>query len=198
MTKTPIRRLAPVLALAAIGLGFGAASAAPPLADDDDPPKPAEVDPEEAKSIWDYLSKRYDADGDGKITLEEYGRGEEYFARLDANGDGSVTSADTTGRRRPGRGGGGGGRGRGGRQDADGQRPSAPQEGDRAPDFTLQVLERAPKEAKKPKKRASDKAGATDKPEKKDEGDEEETALVVQLSDYAKKKPVALIFGSYT
>jgi hypothetical protein len=166
------RRRPPALALVLLGALALAGAAAPSTGADDPPPEP-EVDPEESKSVWDYLSKRYDADGDGKITFEEYGRSREHFDRLDADGDGVVSAADATARRRPSR---------GGKQRGEaGKRPQPPREGQRAPDFTLEVLERAPEEAKR------------------SDPKDEESPLTVQLSDYAKaKKPVALIFGSYT
>ena len=47
-----------------------------------------------AASSWDYLRARYDANGDGRIDLEEYDRGDDPFQRLDLNEDGAVTVAD--------------------------------------------------------------------------------------------------------
>ena len=38
--------------------------------------------------------ERFDLDGDGRVTLEEYGGPIEVFRRLDRNGDGVITSAD--------------------------------------------------------------------------------------------------------
>lgn len=55
-------------------------------------------------SVWTYLRDRYDGDGDGRITGEEYGRDAARFARLDRDGDGVITASDVQGSsRRPGR-----------------------------------------------------------------------------------------------
>jgi Ca2+-binding EF-hand superfamily protein len=55
-------------------------------------------------SVWTYLRDRYDGDGDGRITAEEYGRDAARFARLDRDGDGAITAVDVEGAsRRPGR-----------------------------------------------------------------------------------------------
>jgi Ca2+-binding EF-hand superfamily protein len=43
---------------------------------------------------WDYASANYDTDGDGSISLEEFGGTEQDFARLDRDGDDGVTEAD--------------------------------------------------------------------------------------------------------
>ena len=43
---------------------------------------------------WDFLRKKYDKDGDGRVARGEYDRGEEAFGRLDRNGDGALTLAD--------------------------------------------------------------------------------------------------------
>lgn len=85
-----------------------------------------EADPP-PQSPWEIL-KRSDADGDGRITLEEYGRGEERFLRLDLDGDGVITKADadkvgTTGPNLP-----------------KPKKDTAPKEGDLAPDFSLPLL----------------------------------------------------------
>lgn len=47
-----------------------------------------------APDVWAFYAGRYDADADGRITRDEYDRGEEAFARLDANADGALTAAD--------------------------------------------------------------------------------------------------------
>lgn len=120
-----------------------------------------EVKEPTARSTWEYLADKYDADEDGKITPEEYGRDETHFKRLDVNSDGVIAKAeieerDRTSREsrggRGGRGGGGrfgggrGGRGEGGRRGPRGEgeeRPNrgvAPLEGSEAPDFELLVL----------------------------------------------------------
>ena len=175
------RRMTVLSGLASVAILLPTFGALPSV--DDDDPAPVEVDPDEVRSIWEYLSKKYDADEDGEISREEYPRSDERFAKLDVDEDGVVTASDIEARKRA--------RG-GGRDDDEERRPDPPEEGDKAPDFTLEVLERAPEEAKEPKR--------GDRDDDAEEGDEdEEPRLVVQLSDFAKKdKPVALIFGSYT
>lgn len=125
-----------------------------------------DVDPDETRTVWEYLAKRYDTDGDDKITPEEYTRGTEAFTRLDRDKNGVIEEADMS------KGGRGRGR-RGPRSRGQGQRPEPPQEGERAPDFKLELLGTAKKDAK-------------------------EKQELVQLSKFKGKKPVALIFGSYT
>ena len=44
---------------------------------------------------WAYLVAKYDADGDGRITADEHGRGADVFERLDQDGDGVLTGADS-------------------------------------------------------------------------------------------------------
>ena len=114
------------------------------------------------ESAWEYLAKRYDTDGDGKISREEYTRTDEHFVRLDRDKNGVIEAADmklrTRMRRRPEAG------------------PEAPAEGELAPDFELDVLG---KQSKKDAKKS--------KPAKR-----------VRLSKFKGKRPVALIFGSYT
>ena len=48
----------------------------------------------EPESIWTFLVDKYDADADGAVSAEEYGRDTEKFARLDRDGDGALTAAD--------------------------------------------------------------------------------------------------------
>ena len=71
-------------------------------------------------SGWEFVAKKYDADKDGKVSAEEYTRGEEGFKSLDKNGDGMLDKSDWEG----------GGRRRGGSGEA-------PVAGDAAPDFSL-------------------------------------------------------------
>lgn len=52
-----------------------------------------------------YMLDRYDANHDGQLTLEEYGRGESAFERLDRDDDGLLTTADWVRPSRDGRGG---------------------------------------------------------------------------------------------
>jgi hypothetical protein len=110
-------------------------------------------DPDE---IWKALASKHDADGDGRIDLSEYPRGEERFRALDRNGDGGLTSDDFRIARKldP-------------RKRAKLRLASeAPQVGQMAPDFELPFAK-----------------------------NETET---VRLSSFRDKRPVALVFGSYT
>lgn len=50
-------------------------------------------DEEKTSREWQLISKS-DKNADGKVTVEEYARGEVRFARLDKNKDGVLTSAD--------------------------------------------------------------------------------------------------------
>lgn len=146
------------------------------------------VDPDEAKTVWEYLSGRYDANGDGKIDQKEYTRGADQFKRLDKDGNGFIDASDAKpsrgrGAERGGGGGrrgGGGGAGRGGR----GGSQAAPTEGSLAPDFELETLYPSKKEGE-----------AMDKQKEADATPEYKS---VSLASFKEKKPVALIFGSYT
>jgi len=121
---------------------------------------------------WKFLAKKYDKNKNGKITFKEYKRDKEKFASLDQDGDGVLTEADFKG------GGGRGGRGRGGRR---GDRGGNRGRGDR---------DRGNKGAQVATlgKKAPDFELPTIKNPKK----------TIKLSSFAGKKPVALIFGSYT
>ncbi len=55
-----------------------------------------ELDPAQ-DSAWAFLSAKYDADGDGTITAEEYDRPGGDLARVDRNEDGVITVADYAG-----------------------------------------------------------------------------------------------------
>ena len=57
-------------------------------------PRVAPRSPGEDAPAWHFLRARYDADGDGRIQAAEYTRSAEAFHRLDADGDGLVTAAD--------------------------------------------------------------------------------------------------------
>ena len=174
-------------------------------AKDDEAPAEEPKEPS-ARSTWEYLSEKYDADSDGKITPEEYGRDETHFKRLDIDGDGFIGKAEIEERDRSsrgGRGGRGGGRGagggRGGRrgsQGGGGERPEravAPLEGSEAPDFELLVLAERRGKAKKETKEEEVKT------EVEADGEEKVKApKKLKLSSFKGERPVALIFGSYT
>jgi hypothetical protein len=104
---------------------------------------------------WSWLAIKHDKNNDKKITKDEYGRGDDAFARLDVDANGVITQDDIEqlGKAR--------------RQGARNQkRPQAPAVGDQAPDFELARLDDLKKK--------------------------------IKLSDLYTKKPVVLIFGSYT
>lgn len=149
--------------------------------------KPA-VEPDSAKSVWEYLSGRYDANGDGKIAKDEYPRGATQFARLDKDKNGFIEEADS--KQQNARGARGRGEGRGARGSEGGKRPAeAPTEGSNAPDFELETLyPMEPKDA--------DKDASGGEPVSKAE--EPPTFERVKLSSWKGKKHVALVFGSYT
>ncbi len=52
---------------------------------------------DEGEYIWNVLAARYDADGDGRITAEEYPRGKAKFTAYDADTDGVLTQVDFEG-----------------------------------------------------------------------------------------------------
>ncbi len=130
------------------------------------------------QNVWELLKDKHDKNQDGKITPDEYKRGEEKFKIHDKNKDGVISAldypADGSKNRdrstRRGRGRDRRGRGDGNREDRD--RPgrksnsSLPQPGDIAPDFRLPYSH--------------------------------DSKVTVKLSSFAGKRPVALIFGSYT
>ncbi|MHC4955867.1 MAG: EF-hand domain-containing protein [Planctomycetota bacterium] len=68
-----------------------AATRPPPEKEPETAPPP--IATEEA-SVWEYLSAKYDKDGDGAVAPQEYDRGAESFARVDRDKDGSITEAD--------------------------------------------------------------------------------------------------------
>jgi len=140
------------------------------------PPKPPEV--------WKLLQEKYDTDQDGSISLEEHGRGEKAFQNLDRNQDGAITVEDmalpTNRRRRPPR----------GTTTPDTPRPKrlpAPMAGQVAPDFTLRLI-----------LREHDTDAGTKTEDKADAKVRKPKPPTVTLSEFIGKKPVALIFGSYT
>ena len=147
-----------------------------------------------ANRTWEFLSEKYDKNKDGKVSWKEYARDKDKFASLDTDGDGGLTADDF------GRGGRGSGRrGRGGRSSRGGA-SAAPKVGQAAPDFDLPTLDDANW------KQASNKSGQKSpngKPGKPGKASSRKTSQkssrrTVQLSSFKGKKPVALIFGSYT
>ena len=214
--------------LAALGLTLLFTSMAPvddPVAKDEEPKEDEEIEEPKARSTWEYLADKYDADEDGKITPEEYGRDETHFKRLDVDSDGVIAKAEieerdrTSRESRGGRGGGrfGGGRGgRGGRGEGgrrgpreDGEERSdrgvAPLEGSEAPDFDLLVLSEK-KSAKEEGEEKDTEAKEAEEVKEQDaskgeegEAKEEEKEKKLKLSSFKEKeRPVALVFGSYT
>lgn len=130
------------------------AFAAPLRAGDDQPAA-------EPATIWEYLKQKYDANGDGRISKKEYDRDKDTWKRLDLDGDGylDAAEAESGNRKKPA----GGKKGIG-----------APlSEGERAPDFELDVVPPHAAPASSTKER-------------------------FKLSAMKGKQPVALIFGSYT
>lgn len=118
--------------------------------------------------VWTYLVEKYDKDGDSKVTAKEHGRGEESFARLDQDQDGFITAADFPLQGRGGRG------GRGSKGASKGGK-----------------AEKGEDEAQGPQAIVGEPA--PDFTLKAPEGGE-----AVKLSSWTGKRPVALIFGSYT
>ncbi len=220
--------------LAALGLTLLITSMAPvddPVAKDEEPKEDEEteeVKEPKAQSTWEYLAEKYDADEDGEITPEEYGRDETHFKRLDVDSDGVIAKAeieerdrasrDSRGGRGGGRSGGArggrGGRGEGGRRGPRGEgeeRPNrgvAPLEGSEAPDFELLVLAERKSAKKDEGAEGADAEDAKETEEVKEqdaskgeegEANEEEKEKKLKLSSFKEKeRPVALIFGSYT
>lgn len=132
------------------------------------------TDQQEPTSAWDYLAGKYDRDKNGEISVEEYDRTDAAFTNLDLDGNGVLTKSeiDSLGQRR------------GGKRSGKGSLSSGSSKslvvGQKAPDFELPVVSH-----KDPKK--SKTASLPKEPEK-----------TVKLSSFRNKKPVALIFGSYT
>jgi hypothetical protein len=50
--------------------------------------------PSQGRLGWPWLAARLDADGDGRVTREEFTGPDELFDRLDRDGDGVLTAAD--------------------------------------------------------------------------------------------------------
>lgn len=116
------------------------------------------------------LLEKYDADHDGAISSKEYTRGTEAFAKLDRNRDGKIDAADL--QSAPNR----------AQRPASARNTKLPLVGEMAPDFTLMPLTPAAPAAAKAQEKATEK----------------EPPKPITLSQFAGKRPVALIFGSYT
>jgi len=151
----------------------------PLSAEESDPVAPTQDDP---TSRWEYLAQKYDANKDGQITAKEYGRDAETFSRLDADKSGAIEEVElASGGRRGGRRGGSGERGeRGGQRGERGGRDPraslvAPKAGELAPGFALEEM-----------------IAFGDQLTKLPQG------KPVKLESFRGKRPVALIFGSYT
>lgn len=54
----------------------------------------ADVGRGQSSKVWDFLAEKYDQNGDGQLSPDEYDRGADAFARLDRNGDGVLTEVD--------------------------------------------------------------------------------------------------------
>lgn len=70
--------------------------ASPTLAQE--PAAPAAENP-----MWEHFSQRFDSDGDGQVTAEEFDRQNDRFSRMDQNQDGVLTAEDFEGKRFRGR-----------------------------------------------------------------------------------------------
>lgn len=133
---------------------------------------------ETSGSNWEFLAEKYDKDGDGKVSADEYDRGKKTFDRLDADGDGFITAEDIKSRRSE-------------RPQMDKGQP--PKVGDAAPGFHLDCLPPPPK-TEAERKIAENEANK----QARKEGQTKAGPRRIRLSDFKDKKPVALIFGSYT
>ena len=160
------------------------AAGAIPDEPDEGVPTPEEVDAPQTGNPWEYLRTKYDADEDGIISLEEYGRPREFFDRLDRDANGSLEASDFDD----------GSRTRGSRRNRDrdskgrSKRPVAPKVGAQAPDFKLPILVLPEPEEE-----------GSSEPEARPETPTSEKPTSVTLSDFSRdERPVALIFGSYT
>ena len=119
---------------------------------------------------WKAMLEKYDADGDGVISRKEYTRDEAHWKNLDVDGDGQVQREEFMKR--------------GWYTDGRPKRPDPPKVGTVAPDFKLDLLPPPPKPGAKPKAPQA--------------GDKKAKPKQVRLSSFKGKRPVALIFGSYT
>lgn len=179
------------ICIRALGLSVFLASGAAALDDDEKKAKDDGKRDElpvvgEEASPWEFLLKRHDKDGDGKISQAEYGRSEEAWARLDRDGDGVLVEGELSTKwdRR------GGGRT---------ARPEPPKVGEFAPVFSLTLLppgEMGGHGEDTPEEQPDAKKGESKG--KKSEAKKPEEPESVSLVSFRGEKPVALIFGSYT
>ena len=139
----------------------------------------------EEPSAWGYLKKAYDKDGDGKVARSEYTRDDEHFQRLDKDGDGAITAADfdPSGPKKLG------GRREGG---PPGERGRPAKVGEMAPDFSLEELSGKSADEKSTAPKPTPPGDVGSPPAK------EGTPEPIALSSFRGKRPVALVFGSYT
>ena len=147
----------------------------------DDPPPPAE--PPQA-TVWEFLVDKYDANEDGRITKKEYTGISDRWKLLDLDGNGWIDEKEVESR------------GRVAKPRPDKKKVTAPKVGRRAPTFELEVmtdLAHLPEDAPDEEPEVDPKEGKrSDKDAKPKEPE------TIALADFRGKKPVALIFGSYT
>lgn len=126
--------------------------------------------PQEPQTAWELLVAKYDADKDGKISRGEYPRGTQQFSNMDLNEDGFLTQNDIQNLEPFSD------KARSKMMKAMSDRPQPPKVGQVAPDFELPKIGN----------QKNGEKGVPAKPE------------LIKLSSFRNKKPVALIFGSYT
>ncbi|MDF1799753.1 MAG: hypothetical protein P1V81_11300 [Planctomycetota bacterium] len=159
-----------------------------PLAPVADEPPPPPAEPPQA-TVWEFLVDKYDANEDGRITKKEYTGISERWKLLDLDGNGWIDEEEVESR------------GRVAKPRPDKKKVTAPKVGRKAPTFELEVVtdpahlpeERPDGEeepGKDPKKDGKDAKDAKDAKPKEPE--------TIALADFRGKRPVALIFGSYT
>ena len=160
------------VAAAALAAAFGSSFGLALTADGNDP--------------WTALCEKYDADGDGVITRAEYTRDEAHWKNLDVDGSGALDRKEFEGRKW---------------NRGDAKRPEPPKVGQLAPDFELELLPEPqkllPGEPASSAGRATP-AGPISKGGKAEPDAKPKEPVRVRLSSFRGKRPVALIFGSYT
>ena len=88
MWRHPLTRLGVATLIALVPLTVALA------ADEDEATKPAEATKTVAPDRSERFLKRFDLDGDGRVTWEEFQKVRSGFARLDADGDGAIDAQD--------------------------------------------------------------------------------------------------------